>query len=452
MHEVIESRPEMAAPASPRAGSGKPARRPRRDARPASVQMRNAMAIVLAGGRGTRLAQLTDWRAKPAVAFGGTYRIVDFVLSNCVNSGLRRIGICTQYKAQSLIGHVQRGWSFLDGRFGEFIELWPAQQRVEPVWYRGTADAVYQNIDLLIRRGPLYVFVLAGDHVYKMDYQPMLAEHVDSGADVTVACMEVPVGDARSFGVVQADADGWITRFDEKPEHPQTLPGRPDTAFASMGNYVFKADLLYSTLIDDATDRASDHDFGRNLIPGLIRAGARVRAHNFRDSCVNMANGLPYWRDVGTIDAFWEANLDLTRIVPDLNLYDQDWPIWGHPHQLPPAKFVFDEDRRRGVAPDSLVAGGCIVSGALVRRSLLSINTRIEERAAVEESVILPEVHIGAGAIIRRAVVDKYCRIPAGLVIGADPASDRARFNVTDRGVTLITPDMLGQHLPAHQL
>jgi glucose-1-phosphate adenylyltransferase len=421
--------------------------RARTRARLQCPRVRDSMAIVLAGGRGTRLAQLTDWRAKPAVSFGGTFRIIDFVLSNCVNSGLRRIGVCTQYKAQSLINHLQRGWSFLDGRFDEFIELLPAQQRLEPAWYRGTADAVYQNLDLLMRREPAYVLVLGGDHVYKMDYQRMLAEHVDSGAELTIACIEVPLAQARSFGVAQVDAGGWITDFAEKPQRPQPLPQRPGTALASMGNYVFDAELLYSALSRDAANAASTRDFGADVIPALLRDGRHVRAHNFRDSCVNMARGEPYWRDVGTVDAFWAANLELTRVVPDLNLYDRDWPIWTHQEQLPPAKFVFDDEGRRSTAVDSLVTNGCIVSGAQVRGSLLSSGVRVAESARIEDSVVLPQVCIGAGAIVRRAVIDKYCDIPPGLAIGVDAAADRRRFHVTGGGVTLVTPEMLGQYV-----
>ncbi len=415
-------------------------------ARMPAAWVRNSMAIVLAGGRGTRLAQLTDWRAKPAVSFGGKYRIIDFALSNCVNSGLRRIGVCTQYKAQSLIGHIQRAWSFLDGRFGEFVELLPAQQRLEPVWYRGTADAVYQNLDLLMRREPQYVVVLAGDHVYKMDYQVMLAEHVESGASATIACIEVPIEEASAFGVVAVDSEGWINRFEEKPARPRSVPGRPDLALVSMGIYVFDAEFLYTVVSRDAVVPGSQHDFGRDVIPALLADGCRVRAHNFRTSCVNMSQGKPYWRDVGTIDAFWEANLELTRVVPDLNLYDREWPIWTYQEQLPPAKFVFDDDDRRGMAPDSLVAGGCIVSGAVVRRSLLSSNVRVDDRARIEDAVLLPHVHVGEGCVVRRAVVDKYCRLPPNLVVGANPADDRRRFHVTDKGVTLITPEMLGQY------
>ncbi len=442
-------------------GPGRPATVERREcserahsdrllARIPAAWVRNSMAIVLAGGRGTRLAQLTDWRAKPAVSFGGSYRIIDFALSNCVNSGLRRIGVCTQYKAQSLIGHIQRAWSFLDGRFGEFVELLPAQQRVEPVWYRGTADAVYQNLDLLMRREPQYVVVLAGDHVYKMDYQVMLAEHVESGACATISCIEAPIAEASSFGVVEVDGDGWVSRFDEKPERPRPLPGRPEVALVSMGIYVFDADFLYAVLSRDAAAPDSQHDFGRNVIPALLADGRNVRAHNFRSSCVNMAQGKPYWRDVGTIDAFWEANLDLTHVIPELNLYDREWPIWTYQEQLPPAKFVFDDEDRRGMAPDSLIASGCIISGAVVRRSLLSSNVRVDDGARIEDSVLLPHVQVGEGSVLKRVVVDKYCRLPPKLVVGVDREVDRRRFHVTDKGVTLITPEMLGQYLWAN--
>jgi len=409
--------------------------------------VRNSMAIVLAGGRGTRLAQLTDWRAKPAVSFGGSYRIIDFTLSNCVNSGLRRIGVCTQYKAQSLIGHLQRAWSFLDGRFDEFVELLPAQQRLEPVWYRGTADAVYQNLDLLMRHDPQYVVILAGDHIYKMDYQVMLAEHVECGASATISCIELPVSEASAFGVVAVDSEGWVTRFDEKPAHPRPMPRRPGTALVSMGVYVFDADFLYAALSRDAAALPSEHDFGHDVIPALLADSQRVRAHNFRDSCVNMARGEPYWRDVGTIDAFWTANLELTRVVPDLNLYDREWPIWTYQEQLPPAKFVFDDEGRRAIAPDSLVASGCIVSGSVVRRSLLSSDVRVDDGTRIEDSVLLPHVRVGAGCVIKRAVVDKYCRLPPKLVVGVDVEADRRRFHVTEKGVTLITPEMLGQYL-----
>ena len=303
---------------------------------------RDALAIVLAGGRGSRLGPLTDWRAKPAVPFGGKFRIIDFSLSNCVNSGMRRIGICTQYKAQSLIRHMQRGWSFLDGRFREFVELLPAQQRVTSDWYKGTADAVYQNLDILRRHAPEYVLVLAGDHVYKMDYARMLAEHVGRSADVSIGCVEVPINIASEYGVMALDDESRVIDFEEKPAQPKPAPGHTDIALASMGIYVFNASFLYEQLIRDADEPRSAHDFGRNMIPYLIARGYRVFGHRFADSCVNMVEGRPYWRDVGTIDAYWEANMDLTHVTPDLNLYDEDWPIWSYQEQLPPAKFVFE--------------------------------------------------------------------------------------------------------------
>ncbi len=407
----------------------------------------DTLAIVLAGGRGSRLAELTDWRAKPAVPFGGKFRIIDFALSNCVNSGVRRIGICTQYKAQSLIRHVQRGWSFLDGRFDEFIELLPAQQRVTADWYRGTADAVYQNIDILRRYQRKYVLVLAGDHVYKMDYTRMLADHVASRAVMTVACMDVPLADAGQFGVMTVAANGRITAFDEKPEKPAPMTGRPDRALASMGIYVFDEAFLYEQLIRDAEDCESGHDFGKDLIPWLIRSGLQMHAHSFRDSCVNVNNGAPYWRDVGTLDAYWEANMELTRVVPDLNLYDVDWPIWSYQEQLPPAKFVFDDEHRRGMAVDSLVSGGCIVSGSRVRRSVLFSSVRVHDFCEIEDCVILPNVEIGNNVTLRRTIVDKRCRLPDGLTAGLDPEADRKRFHVTERGITVIVPESLGQRV-----
>lgn len=407
--------------------------------------LQSTLALILAGGRGERLRQLTDWRAKPAVPFGGKFRIIDFTLSNCVNSGIRRIGICTQYRAQSLIRHVQRGWSFLDGRFNEFVELLPAQQRLGTDWYRGTADAVYQNLDILRQHAPAYVLVLAGDHVYKMDYGKMLAQHIARAAEVTVACVEVPIGHAVNFGVVQVDADGRVLAFDEKPAQPAPVPGRSDTALASMGIYVFDAAFLYEQLQADARDPTSGHDFGKNLLPRLAKQGG-VHAHRFSESCVNMARGLPYWRDVGTVDAYWEANLDLTHVVPDLNMYDQAWPIWTYQEQLPPAKFVFDDDERRGQALDSLVSGGCLISGARLKRSLLFSNVHVHSYADIEDSVILPNVDVGRGVVLRRAIVDEHCRLPAGLTAGVDPAEDSKRFHVTANGVTLIGPGMLGQH------
>jgi glucose-1-phosphate adenylyltransferase len=409
--------------------------------------VRETLAIVLAGGRGARLGPLTAWRAKPAVPFAGKFRIIDFALSNCVNSGIRRVGICTQYKAQSLIRHVQRGWAFLDGRFNEFVELLPAQQRVTADWYKGTADAVFQNLDIFRRHAPRLVLVLAGDHVYKMDYARLLAEHVGRESDMTIACMEVPLDDARGLGVMSVDEQQRIVAFAEKPNSPQPVPGRDDVALASMGIYVFNASFLYDQLLRDADDARSSHDFGKDLIPYLIGAGARVHAHGFADSCVNMTEGRPYWRDVGTIDAYWEANLDLVTVTPDLNLYDQAWPIWTYQEQTPGAKFVFDDDGRRGLATDSIVSGGCIVSGSTVRRSLLFSNVHVHSYASIEDAVILPNVDIGRGAVVRHAVIDRGCQLPAKIRIGVDPEEDRKRFFVTPRGITLVTPEMLGQQI-----
>ena len=415
---------------------------------PDLVQLtRQTLALVLAGGRGERLGHLTDWRAKPAVPFGGKFRIIDFALSNCVNSGIRRIGICTQYKAQSLIRHVQQGWSFLDGRFDEFIELLPAQQRIDQTWYQGTADAVYQNLDILRRHQPRFVLILAGDHVYKMDYSRMLAEHVAREAQMSIACVEVPLAEATQFGVMQVDRDYCITGFAEKPALPSAIPGRADAALASMGIYIFDADYLYAQLRIDAADPKSKRDFGRDIIPRLIDGGARVFAHHFANSCVNMVDGTPYWRDVGTIDAYWAANMELTRVTPELNLYDEAWPIWSHQQQVPPAKFVFDDDGRRGMAVDSLVSGGCIVSGATVRRSVLFSAVRVHDLATVEDSVILPGSEVGAGAVLKRALIDRHCRIPPGTRIGVDADADRKRFQVSAGGIVLVTPEMLGQEI-----
>jgi glucose-1-phosphate adenylyltransferase len=414
-----------------------------------SLLTKNTVALILAGGRGSRLKQLTDWRAKPAVPFGGKFRIVDFPLSNCVNSGIRRIGVVTQYKAQSLITHIQRGWSFLGGQLGEFVEVMPAQQRIQESWYQGTSDAVFQNLDILRAYDPRYVLILAGDHVYKMDYGKLLAYHVSLQADCTVGCVEVPREEATAFGVLAVDDNLRITEFQEKPKDPKPMPGRPDTALASMGIYVFNAAFLYEQLIRDADDPRSDHDFGKNIVPHLI-GRYRVFAHRLQDSCVNMVEGVPYWRDVGTVDAYWEANLDLTTITPQLNLYDKDWPIWTHQEQLPPAKFVFDEDGRRGAAVDSMVSGGCLISGSTIRRSLLFSDVRVHSYCTIEDTVILPNVTVKRNAVLKRVVVDRRCVIPEGLVVGVNPEDDRRRFYVTDKGVTLITPEMLGQ--PVHQV
>ena len=409
-----------------------------------SLITRKIYAVVLAGGRGSRLKQLTDWRAKPAVPFGGKLRIIDFPLSNCINSGIRRIGVVTQYKAQSLIRHIQRGWGFLEANLGEFIEVLPAQQRVKESWYSGTADSVFQNVDLLRSAAPEYVLILGGDHVYKMDYERMLSEHIAASADVTVSCVEVPLADAMQYGVMSVDDEERVTDFEEKPKQAKPIPGKPDRALASMGIYVFNASVLWEQLARDANDPASSHDFGKDIIPFLVQR-CRVFAHRFANSCVNMAGDMPYWRDVGTVDAYWEANIDLTKVAPELNLYDDDWPIWSLQQQLPPAKFVFNDDGRRGHALDSLISGGCIISGAEIRRSLLSTNVRVREHSVVEESVILPNVEIGRDVTLRRVVVDKRSRIPDGFTAGLDLAHDRERFYVTQCGITLITPEMLGQ-------
>jgi glucose-1-phosphate adenylyltransferase len=411
---------------------------------------RNTFAIVLAGGRGSRLMQLTDWRSKPAVPFGGKFRIIDFTLSNCVNSGIRRIGVATQYKAQSLIQHLQRGWSFLDGRFHEFIDILPAQQQVSEDWYQGTADAVFQNLDLIRRTRPKHVLVLSGDHVYKMNYGRMLLEHVANQADFSVACIDVPRAEASEFGVMHVGEDQRIAAFVEKPKDPPPMPGRPDRALASMGVYVFNADFLYEQLVRDHDDPNSSHDFGKDVIPHCVKR-YRAFSHNFTHSCVGMdGSEIPYWRDAGTIDAYWEANMELTKVTPELNLYDDDWPIWTHQEQLPPAKFVFDDEGRRGMAVDSLVSGGDVISGAVVRKSLLFSRVHVHSYAEIEESVILPDVHIGRGAKLRRVVMDKHCRVPEGMLIGYDAETDRKRFHVSEGGVALVTPEMLGQR--AHHI
>ena len=406
---------------------------------------RNTMALILAGGRGSRLMHLTKWRSKPAVPFGGKFRIVDFPLSNCINSGIRRIGVLTQYKAHSLILHIQKGWGFLRGEFGEFVELWPAQQRiVETAWYAGTADAVFQNLDIIRNHDPDYVLILAGDHIYKMDYGAMIAYHVETGADMTVGCIEVDLEKAKEFGVMSVDADGRVTRFVEKPEHPDPAPERTDRALASMGIYVFNRGFLFEQLMKDSDTTGSSHDFGKDIIPAVIDK-YRVLAYSFRDV---RSGEQAYWRDVGTVDAFWQANLELIGVTPPLNLYDETWPIWTYQEQLPPAKFVFDDDDRRGMAVDSMVSGGCIISGAVVRHSLLFSNVRVNSYTCVKDAVILPDVDVGRNCKIHNAVIDRGCRIPEDLEIGLDASQDRANgFYVTDRGITLVTPEMLRQEV-----
>jgi glucose-1-phosphate adenylyltransferase len=409
-----------------------------------SVLTKSTLALVLAGGRGSRLRDLTQWRAKPAVPFGGKFRLIDFPLSNCINSGIRRIGVVTQYKAHSLMRHIQRGWGFLRGEFDEFIELMPASQRTSETWYTGTANAILQNLDIIRAHNPHYILILAGDHVYKMDYGRMLADHVRSGADVTVGGFEVSLAEATALGTMRVAEDGRVVAFAEKSPHPLALPDNPERALASMGIYCFDAAFLYEQLHRDARDAASTHDFGRDVIPYAV-ANHRVAVHRFGPASLGGSGASVYWRDVGTVDAYWEANIGLTHVVPELNLYDASWPIWTYQEQVPPCKFVFDQDDRRGTAVNSLVAGGSIISGASVRSSLLFNNVRVNSYSHVEESVVLPEVDIGRHCRIRRAVIDKGCRLPAGTVVGFDPADDARRFHRTEGGITLISAAMLGQ-------
>jgi glucose-1-phosphate adenylyltransferase len=409
-----------------------------------SALTKNTVALILAGGRGSRLKDLTNWRAKPAVPFGGKFRIIDFPLSNCINSGVRRIGVLTQYKSDSLIRHIQRGWSFLSGEFNEFVDLLPAQQRVQEEWYKGTADAVFQNLDILRNYGAEYVMILAGDHIYKMDYGQMLADHVRSKADMTVACINVPIAEARAFGVIKVDETDRIIDFKEKPEHPDPLPENPSQAFASMGIYIFNATFLYEQLIRDADDANSTHDFGHDIIPYLI-SKYRVYAHRFTNSCVGVTDNNYYWRDVGTIDAYWEANMELTRVIPELNLYDRIWPIWTYQEQMPPAKFVFNDEGRCGSATDSLVSGGCVISGSRIDDSVLFSDVRVHSYCNIEGSVILPNVTIGRNVKLKRVVIDKAVTIPEGMQIGIDLEEDRKRFYVSEKGITLVTPEMLGR-------
>lgn len=407
-----------------------------------------AIALVLAGGRGSRLYELTDRRAKPAVYFGGKFRIIDFAMSNCVNSGIRRIGVVTQYKSHSLLRHLQRGWGFLRGEVNEFVDLLPAQQRIdEDSWYRGTADAVYQNLDIIENYDPApeYIVILAGDHIYKMSYAAMLVDHVESGAECTVACIEVPRQDAKGFGVMAVDANQKITEFVEKPADPPPMPGKPDYSLCSMGIYIFNARYLYSELLRDIADPTSSHDFGKDIIPHAVRNGCAM-AHSFDRSCVHAPEEKPgkedYWRDVGTVDAYWEANVDLTATDPALNLYDRNWPIWTYQPQLPPAKFVHNQIDRHGVAIESTVSGGCIISGEM-NRSLLFSACRVHSYAKVNWSVLLPDVEIGRGARLSRCIIDHGVKIPAGMVIGEDPVEDSRRFRRTENGITLVTQQML---------
>ena len=411
--------------------------------------VRRTIALVLAGGRGSRLKQLTDRRAKPAVYFGGKFRIIDFALSNCLNSGIRRMAVVTQYKSHSLMRHLQRGWSFLRAELNEMVDVLPAQQRTgDEHWYRGTADAVFQNLDIIQTRSTVhdYVVVLAGDHIYKMDYSIMVMDHVKSGRGCTVGCIEVPRMEATAFGVMAITEDRTITEFLEKPADPPAMPGRPDVALASMGIYVFDSKYLYQLLEEDNANPDSSHDFGKDIIPRAVAQG-RALAHPFGMSCVTRGARGPdakaYWRDVGTIDAFWAANLDLASVTPELDIYDTEWPIWTHQRQLPPAKFVVDIEGRNGVTVNTIVSGGCIVSGSQVSNSVLFSGVRVHSFCTVSEAVLLPDVEVGRGARLSKVVIDRGCVIPAGMVVGEDPAADAARFERTETGVVLVTREML---------
>ena len=408
-----------------------------------SQLLNRTLAIVLAGGRGSRLHQLTHRRVKPAVYFGGKFRIIDFVLSNCLNSGMRRIAVVTQYKSHSLLRHLQRGWSFLRGEMNEFIDLLPAQQRVgEEHWYRGTGDAVYQNLDIIRSYDPEYVLVLAGDHIYKMDYSQMLRDHVESQAGCTVGCIEVPVEEAQAFGVMAIDPSRKVVDFVEKPASPPSMPGNPDRALASMGIYIFNANYLYSLLQNDLANPASSHDFGKDIIPLVVREG-RALAHPLGMSCVPPESETPYWRDVGTVDAFWSANLDLASTTPELNIYDRDWPIWTYQEQLPPAKFVHDADGKQGVIFNTLVSGGCIVSGSHVANSVLFSSVRVHSFCTLDQAVILPGTEIGRNCRLKKVVIDRGCKILDGMVIGEDAELDARRFYRSEKGVVLVTREML---------
>ena len=415
------------------------------DGRFVSRLTRDTVALILAGGRGSRLHELTAWRAKPSLYFGGKFRIIDFPLSNCINSGVRRIGVLTQYKAHSLIRHLVHGWSWFQAAQREFVEILPASQRVDGEWYRGTADAVYQNLDIIRTHSPSYVLILAGDHIYKMDYGPLLAAHAEQKADMTISCLEVPIAEAAGqLGVMTVDESGRVIAFDEKPEKPNAIPGKPGFCLASMGNYVFNTDFLYEQVIKDADTPNTSHDFGKDIIPSIID-DYQVYAYPFRDS---KTNAQAYWRDVGTLDAYWEANMELVSVTPQLNLYDRQWPIFTHQWQSAPAKFVFDKPGRRGEAIQSMVSGDCVISGSSVQDSLIFSRTRIHSYGTVKSSVVLPDVDIGERCTIRNAIIDRGTRIPPGTEIGVDIAADKERgFRISEAGKTLVTPDMLGQKL-----
>lgn len=408
-----------------------------------SLLTRKTLALVLAGGRGSRLYELTAWRAKPAVFFGGKFRIIDFALSNAINSGIRRVGVLTQYKAHSLVRHISEGWGGFKRVLHEFVEVLPASQRIDADWYRGTADAIYQNLDIINTHNPEFVLILSGDHVYKMDYGTMLAFHSEQQSDLTILCVELPVSEAAAtFGVIEVDENGRVIGFEEKPAQPRPLPGQPDMCLVSMGNYVFNTDFLRDQLIIDAVNSESSHDFGHDIIPRLISSHT-VFAFPFRDAETGKR---AYWRDVGTLDSYWEANMELLDITPELDLYDNEWPILTDQQQLPSAKFVHNTDERRGMAVDSIVSGGCIISGAKLNRALLFSNVKVHSYAYIEQTVVLPDVNVGRNTRIHRAILDRGCNIPENMVIGKNHDEDRQRgFRVTDKGIVLVTPDMLNQ-------
>jgi len=409
-----------------------------------------SMAFVLAGGRGSRLKELTEKRVKPALYFGGKARIIDFPLSNALNSGIRKIAIATQYKAHSLIRHCQRGWNFFSAERKEFLDILPASQRVsEGMWYRGTADAVTQNIDIIDSYDIDYIVILAGDHVYKMDYEIMLRQHIERKADVTVGCLTVNLSEASSFGVMAVDNNNQITSFLEKPANPPAMPGNPNKSLASMGLYVFNWKFLRELLLKDSSNANSSHDFGNDLIPEIVRNGLAI-AHKFDDSCVRSEGAPSYWRDVGTVDAFWSANIDLTNFTPELNLWDKQWPIWTYLESTPPAKFIHDEEDRRGTAISSMVSGGCIISGTEIRNSILSTNVKTNSYAVLENAVVLPDVVVNRFARLKNCVIDRSVIIPKNLVIGEDPIEDAKFFRVTEKGVTLITQAMINNWQAAH--
>ncbi len=406
--------------------------------------VRNTVAIILAGGSGTRLKSLTRWHSKPAVPFGGKYKTIDFPLSNCVNSNFRKICILTQYKSHSLNTHIHKGWHFFRPELGEFVDLIPAQQRVTNNWYQGTADAVHQNMDILQQHNPEHIVILAGDHIYKMDYRRMLEHHLETHSEMTVGCIEVPLDDAKEFGVMAIDKNSMIQEFQEKPEQPSPMPGKPDTALASMGIYIFQAKFLYESLENDHRNTLSSHDFGKDIIPSSI-GRHRISAYPFR----NEKTGKPaYWRDVGTVDAYYEANIGLCDVTPELNLYDRDWPIWTYQEQLPPAKFVFNDNERRGMAVDSLISSGCVISGSQINHSVLFDNVRINSYCEISNSVIMSDAQIGRNSIIHNAIIDRDCIIPPNSAIGVNLKHDSEKYYVSPKGIVLVSPDMLNHHSP----